>query len=66
MLEGATETVVTDAIVRAEADVRDWLRTYRDPEGSKLLRVDLSDAGRDEAWAFAERVMALGRRLEGA
>ena len=54
-----------DAIVRAEADVRKFLRTYRDPEGPKRVVVDLTDAGWDEAWVFAERVMALGRRLDG-
>ena len=65
MLEGATETVMTEAIVRAEADVRGFLRTYRDPEGPKRVVVDLTEAGWDEAWVFVDRVMDLGKRLDG-
>ena len=55
---------MTDAIVRAEADVRGFLRTYRDPEGPKRVVVDLTGAGCDDAWVFVDRVMDLGKRLE--
>jgi len=55
---------MTDAIVRAEADVRGFLRTYRDPEGPKRVVVDLTGTDWDEAWVFVDRVMDLGRRLD--
>lgn len=56
---------MSDATARAEAEVRGWLRTYRDPEGPARVVVDLSEARWDEAWVFVERVMDLGRRLDG-
>jgi len=42
------------------------MRAYlRRPVGERLV-IDCRLMGEGEAWAFAERVMALGRRLEGA
>jgi len=48
---------------RCETEMRAYLR--RPVVGEKLV-IDCRLMGEDEAWAFAERVMALGRRLEGA
>lgn len=57
---------MTEAIAKAEADVRGWLKTYRDPDGPERVVVDLSEARWDEAWVFVDRVMDLGKRLNGA
>jgi hypothetical protein len=47
---------------RCETEMRAYLRR---PVGERLV-IDCRLMGEGEAWAFAERVMALGRRLEGA
>ena len=55
--------LISELILKAEADVRGWLKTYRDPDGPERVVVDLSEARWDEAWVFVDRVMELGKRL---
>jgi len=56
--------LISELILKAEADVRGWLKTYRDPDGPERVVVDLSAARWGEAWVFVDRVMDLGKRLE--
>jgi len=55
--------LISELILKAEADVRGWLKTYRDPDGPERVVVDLSAARWGEAWVFVDRVMDLGKRL---
>jgi len=44
--------------------MRAFLRTYRDPDGPKRVKIDLSEMSWNEAWEFVARVQDLAKRLE--